>query len=168
MPDLTSWFGDTERTITRSGERRTIVLRRSYDATPAELWSAWTEPDRISRWLGSISGDRTVGGEILLTMTPQDIPVLRIEACDEPHRLAVIWSSTGEPDSQVELLLEPLGESTQLTLRHSLVSEERAAGLGCGWEDFLNRLHESLAGRDPAAVSWSDAEEHLLPLWKKV
>ncbi len=165
MPDLTTLI---ERAVTRSGERRTVMLRRPYDATPAELWSAWTEPDRVARWLGEITGDRMIGGEIRLTMTPQDIPVLRIEACDEPHRLAVTWSSEGEPDSYVELLLEPQGEVTLLTLRHSLVSPERAVGLGCGWEDFLNRLHEFLAGRDPSLVSWSEAEEQLLPRWEKV
>jgi uncharacterized protein YndB with AHSA1/START domain len=166
MPDLTALFGQTERAITDG--RSTVRLQRSYDATPAELWSAWTEPDRIGRWLGNITGDRVLGGEIRLSMTPTDIPVLRIEACDEPHRLVVTWTSPDEPDSQVELLLEPVGESTRLTLRHSLVGEERAAGLGCGWEDFFNRLHEFLAGRDPSTVLWSDAEEQLLPLWKKV
>ncbi|GAA1611738.1 hypothetical protein GCM10009789_77620 [Kribbella sancticallisti] len=160
------WFGPTERAISRSGERRTVLLRRPYDATPAELWSAWTEPERIARWLGEITGDRVLGGEIRLTMTPQDIPVLRIEACEEPHRLVVTWSTPTEPNSQVELLLESEGDTTLLTLRHAVTGEERAAGLGYGWEDFLNRLHEFLAGRDPAAVSWSAAEEELLPLWK--
>jgi uncharacterized protein YndB with AHSA1/START domain len=24
---------------------------------PAELWSAWTEPERAARWLGVIDGD---------------------------------------------------------------------------------------------------------------
>lgn len=165
MPDLSTLI---ERAISRSGERSTVLVRRSYDATAPDLWSACTEPDRLARWLGSITGDRRPGGEIRLTMTATDIPVLRIEACEEPHRLVVTWTSVDEPDSEVALILEPLGETTRLTLRHSLVDPERAPGLGCGWEDFLNRLQELLAGRDPSAVSWSDAEEQLLPLWKKV
>jgi uncharacterized protein YndB with AHSA1/START domain len=28
------------------------------DAPPAELWSAWTEPERTARWLGVIDGHR--------------------------------------------------------------------------------------------------------------
>jgi len=169
MPDLTTFFGPTERTVTRSGERRTVTLSRSYAGTPAELWSACTDPDRVARWLGKVAGDRVIGGEIRLTMTPpdQDIAVLRIESCDEPHRLSVGWSWPGEDDSRVELTLEPQGESTKLTLEHSLVTEATAVDYGYGWEDFLNRLHELLDGRDPAAVAWSDAEEHLKPLWQR-
>jgi uncharacterized protein YndB with AHSA1/START domain len=168
MPDLTTLFGPTERTITRSGERRTVMLRRPYAATPAELWSAWTQPERLARWLGVISGERAVGGEVRLTMTPpdDDTAVLRIEACEEPHRLAVNWSWPGEQDSRVEVSLEPDGDSTVLTLRHSLVTDETAIDYGCGWEDFLNRLHELVADRDPAAVVFSDAQQQLVPHWR--
>jgi uncharacterized protein YndB with AHSA1/START domain len=168
MPDLTTLFGPTERTVTRSGERRTVQLRRPYDATPGELWSAWTQPERLARWLGELSGDRGVGGTVRLMMTPPDadIAVLRIEACEEPRRLVAAWSWPDEPGSRVELLLEPAGDSTVLTLTHSLVTEATAVDYGYGWEDFLNRLTEHLADRDPATVSWSDAQEHLKPLWQ--
>ena len=166
MPDLLTFFGLTERTITRSGERRTVTMRRSYDATPAELWSAWTEPERLARWIGELAGDRAVGAEVRLTMGPEDTAVLRIETCEEPHRLAVSWSFPGEEVSRVEVLLDAAGDATALTLRHSLVTEKTAVDYGCGWEDFLNRLHEFLAGRDPAGVAWSDAEEQLKPHWE--
>ena len=168
MPDLTTLFGPTERTITRSGERRTVQVRRPYDATPGELWSAWTRPDRVVRWLGEVSGDRVVGGTVRLMMSPPDADIaeLQIETCEEPQRLVAAWSWPGEPDSRVELLLEPAGDSTVLTLTHSLVAESTAVDYGFGWEDFLNRLTEYLADRDPAIVSWTDAQEHLKPLWQ--
>ncbi len=81
MPDLTTFFGPTQRTVTRSGERRTVSITRPYAGTPAELWSACTDPDRLARWLGEITGDRVPGGELRLTMSPpdQDIAVLRVE-----------------------------------------------------------------------------------------
>ncbi|MEV6411837.1 SRPBCC family protein [Kribbella sp. NPDC051718] len=166
MPDPTTLFGPTERTVTRSGERRTVRLRRPYDATPAEVWSACTEPERVTRWIGELTGDRILGGELRLRMTADETVVLRIEACDEPHRLQATWSTDSEPDSRIELTLEEQGAGTVLTLEHSLLSDEQAAGKGLGWEDFLNRLHELLAGRDPAAVSWDDAERHLGPAWQ--
>jgi hypothetical protein len=62
--------------------------------------------------------------------------------------------------------LEPDGDSTVLTLRHSLVTDETAIDYGCGWEDFLNRLHELVADRDPAAVVFSDAQQQLVPHWR--
>lgn len=165
MPDPTSLFGPTERTVTRSGERRTVRLQRPYAATPAELWSACTEPERVARWIGGLAGDRAIGGEVRLRMTEDETVVLRIEACEEPHRLRATWSPPGEPESRIELTLEGQGESTMLTLEHSLLDDEAAAGKGLGWEDFLNRLHELLAGREPEAVSWDDARRHLEPVW---
>jgi uncharacterized protein YndB with AHSA1/START domain len=167
MPDPTTFFGSTERTVTRSGERRTVRLRRPYTATPAELWSACTEPERVARWIGELTGDRAIGGEVRLRMTADETVVLRIEECEAARRLRASWSTPGEPESRIELTLEGQGETTVLTLEHSLLGDERtAAGKGLGWEDFLNRLHELLAGREPAAVSWDEARRHLEPLWR--
>jgi uncharacterized protein YndB with AHSA1/START domain len=168
MPDLTTFFGPTHRRVTRSGERRTVSITRPYAATPAALWSACTDPDRVARWLGEVTGDRTPGGELRLTMSPpdQDVAVLRVESCDEPHRLSVGWSWPGEPDSRVELTLEADGDSTLLTLEHSLLTEATAVQYGFGWEDFLNRLHELIAGREPSVVAWSEAQEFLEPVWR--
>jgi uncharacterized protein YndB with AHSA1/START domain len=167
MPDPTTLFGPTKRTVTRSGERRTVRLQRPYAATPAEVWAACTEPERVARWIGELAGDRAVGGEVRLRMTADETVVLRIEACDEPHRLRATWSTPAEPDSRIELTLEEQGAGTVLTLEHALLGDERtAAGKGLGWEDFLNRLHELLAGREPAAVSWDEAKRHLEPIWQ--
>jgi uncharacterized protein YndB with AHSA1/START domain len=167
MPDPTTLFGPTQRTITHSAERHTVGIQRPYAATPTEVWSACTDPDRVARWIGELTGDPTIGGELRLRMTADETVVLRIEACDEPRRLRAGWSTPGEPDSQIELTLEEQGETTVLTLEHSLLSDGQiAAGKGLGWEDFLNRLHEVLAGRDPAAVSWEEAERYLGPVWQ--
>lgn len=167
MTDPSTLFGPTERTVTRSGERRTIRLRRSYDATAAEVWSACTEPERVARWIGELTGDRAIGGEARLRMTAEETVVLRIEACAEPHRLTATWSTPGEPDSRIDLTLEDRGESTLLTLEHSLLSGEQiAVGKGYGWEDFLDRLRELLAGRSPEGVQWADSVTRLKPLWE--
>jgi hypothetical protein len=53
-----------------------------------------------------------------------------------------------------------------LTLEHSLVTAATAIDYGYGWEDFLNRLNELVAGRDPRSVSWLDAQRDLKPLWR--
>jgi uncharacterized protein YndB with AHSA1/START domain len=167
MPDPTTLFGPTERTVTRSGERRTVRLRRSYDATPAAVWSACTEPERVARWVGELTGERAIGGEVRLRMTAEETVVLRIEACAEPHRLTATWSTPGEQDSRIELTLEARGDATLLTLEHSqLVDERAAAGKGLGWEDFLDRLRELLAGRPPEGIQWADSVARLKPLWE--
>jgi uncharacterized protein YndB with AHSA1/START domain len=168
MPDLTTLLDLTERTVTADGERRTVKLQRPYDAAPAELWSAWTEPERAARWLGVIDGDREVGGTVQLIMSPpdKDVATVRIETCEEPHRLAGTWSWPGEDDSRVEVTLDPDGGGTVLTLEHSSLTATTAIDYGCGWEDFLNRLNELVAGRDPRSISWLDAQRDLKPLWQ--
>ena len=41
MTDLsTTLVGLTDRRITSAGDRRTVLIERSYDATPGQLWSA--------------------------------------------------------------------------------------------------------------------------------
>lgn len=70
------------------------------------------------------------------------------------------------PDLAV--LLRPDGDRTILTLQHSAVLEESAVDYGYGWEDFLNRLGEYVASRDPSALLMSDAERELKPLWQAV
>jgi uncharacterized protein YndB with AHSA1/START domain len=196
MPDLGQLLGGTSRSITRmsvtadgddscsggaehadtpasgasSADTYSVVLRRSYDADIQDVWTAWTTPSRLSRWLGDLTGTPQVGGVVHLTMSPpdQDVATLHITTCAPPTNVQTRWTWPGEPDSTVELLLEPTGTTTELTLTHSRTVASTAAVYGYGWEDFLNRLTELLAGRDPAAVSWADAQLHLKPLWTEL
>ena len=44
-------------TVRRDGEFGAVRFERVYAAEPAELWDAWTTPERIARWMGtSVSG----------------------------------------------------------------------------------------------------------------
>ncbi|MGC4936379.1 SRPBCC domain-containing protein [Kribbella sp. DT2] len=168
MPDLRELLGTT-RTITRStGGTYAVVLRRTYDADLQDVWSAWTTPSRLTRWLGDVTGTREVGGTVHLTMSPpdQDVATVHITTCNAPTNLQARWTWPGEPDSTVDLQLQPTGSTTVLTLTHSQVPEKSAVEYGYGWEDFLNRLTRLLADEDPAAVSWSEAQQHLKPLWE--
>jgi uncharacterized protein YndB with AHSA1/START domain len=185
MPDLGQLLGATSRSVTRmpmttdgagahsdspAADKYSVVLHRSYDAEVQDVWSAWTTPSRLSRWLGDLTGTPQVGGVVHLTMSPpdQDVATLHITTCAPPTTVQARWTWPGEPDSTVELHLEPTGTSTELTLTHSRTIATTAAEYGYGWEDFLNRLTEFLAGRDPAAVSWTDAQLHLKPLWTEL
>ncbi|GAB3814392.1 SRPBCC domain-containing protein [Kribbella italica] len=168
MPDLEQLLGTT-RTITRSTTGTySVVLRRTYAADVQDVWSAWTTPSRLGRWLGQVTGDRQVGGTVRLTMSPpdQDVAELHITTCTAPTTLQADWTWPGEPDSTVDLHLEPADDTTILTLTHSQVTEKTAVEYGYGWEDFLNRLTSLLADQDPAEVSWSEAQQNLKPLWE--
>lgn len=49
-----------------SGEARTVLLRRTYDAEVADVWDAVTSPERIARWFMPVSGELKVGGRYQL------------------------------------------------------------------------------------------------------
>ncbi len=163
-----AWRAGTSRQITPAGDDGHVVrMSRRYAAPVADVWDAWTNPDRTIRWLGAISGELREGGEALLAMT-EDIKVpCRITACDPPRRLAVTWRHPGEPESAAEIRLRPDGDGdgTILELEHARLRAGDAAGYGYGWEDFLDRLAALLAGDDPGAISWDESQQVLKPLW---
>ena len=52
MSDSSIWG-----TLTRADAGVDITLRHVYRTSVADLWSAVTEPDRLARWLGRVTGD---------------------------------------------------------------------------------------------------------------
>jgi uncharacterized protein YndB with AHSA1/START domain len=160
------WRAGTSRQVTPGDDDGHVVLvSRRYEAPVADVWDAWTNPERTSRWLGAVSGDLREGGEALLVMT-EDITVpCRITACDPPRRLAVVWAHPGEPESAAEIRLRADGTGTVLELEHARLRAGDAVGYGYGWEDFLDRLAALLAGDDPDAISWAESQRVLKPLW---
>jgi uncharacterized protein YndB with AHSA1/START domain len=160
------WRAGTTRQITPDGgDGRVVRMSRRYAAPAADVWDAWTNPERAARWLGAISGELREGGEALLVMS-DDIKVpCRITACDPPRRLAVTWRHPGEPPSAAEIRLREDAEGTVLELEHARLRADDAVGYGYGWEDFLDRLAALLAGDDPDAISWAESQRTLKPLW---
>jgi uncharacterized protein YndB with AHSA1/START domain len=156
---------DTSRQITGDGETQSVFMSRRYRAPVGEVWDAWTDPGRLARWLGSVSGTLRPGGEALLVMSPDITVPCRIVACEPPRRLAVIWSHPGEPESAAEIRLRADGDGTVLELEHGRLPAGLSVGYGYGWEDFLDRLAALLAGGDPDLVSWEESQEVLEPLW---
>ena len=41
---------------------KTLLIRRTYDAAPEDVWDALTDPDRIVRWFLPVTGDLRPGG----------------------------------------------------------------------------------------------------------
>lgn len=169
---IARWRADTQRRITGADQERTVRMTRRYDFPPEAVWDAWTSPDRLARWLGSVSGDLRPGGEVMLDMSPdspdspdEKVPC-EITRCEPPRRLAVIWRHPGEPDSAAELRLTPDGDGTILELEHARLPGDASVGYGYGWEDFLDRLGALLTGGDPDSVSWAESRDMLRPLWE--
>ena len=140
---------------TGSGERVSVLLRRSYDAPIDDVWDAVTAPDRIKRWFMPISGELRVGGNFQLEGNAGG----EILACEPPHLLRVTF---GGPTSLVEVRLTVQGEGgAMLELEHTVPIEmaQSVAGalyVGPGWDGALMGLDLFLRGEaigDPAAAA---------------
>ncbi|MER5337124.1 SRPBCC family protein [Micromonospora sp. NPDC002717] len=150
---------DTERELRdHPSGMNALVVRRSYDASPEELWDAITDPERLVRWFLPISGDLRVGGRFQLEGNASG-EILR---CERPNTIGLTWES-GDGSSEVELRLTPAGDATVLELEHAPVPADiipnaapGAWGIGAGWEMSLVALDDYLAGTLPEgrAVDW--------------
>jgi len=138
-----------------SGERVSVLLRRSYDAPIGDVWDAVTQPDRIKRWLMPISGELRVGGSFQLEGNADG----EILTCEPPRLLRVTF---GGPTSIVEVRLTSQSDrDTVLELEHTVPIEMAQSGAGAlyvgpGWDGALMGLGLLLRGEavgDPVAAA---------------
>jgi uncharacterized protein YndB with AHSA1/START domain len=128
----------------------TLLIRRTYDAAPEDVWDALTDPERIVRWFLPVTGDLRPGGRYSLEGNASG----EIVRCERPHEIALTWEFGGG-SSDVQVRLTPQGDATVLELEHSPVPAEIIPnagdmwGLGAGWELGLVSLGRFLAGEGP-------------------
>jgi len=149
-------------TVRRDGDLGAVRFERLYAATPEELWSAWTEPERISRWLGAtLTGPIEPGAAVRLVWGPDpDSQVdLVVTELTPPHLLQWQWTIAGQPPTVLRVELSPAVGGTLLVLDHSGLPAAQFPGLSAGWHDFL----DVLAGRPPAEDRWRE----LLPAYRE-
>jgi uncharacterized protein YndB with AHSA1/START domain len=130
------------------GESVAVLLRRSYEAEPEDVWDAITDPERIRRWFMPISGDLRAGGSFQLEGNAGG----EILHCDPPQLLRVTF---GGPTSIVELRLRADGDATVLELEHPVprsIARSVAGALfvGPGWDGALMALDLYVHGQQPA------------------
>lgn len=137
-----------------------VVFRREFRAPVADVWASVTEPERLERWIGTWSGDPTLGSvDFRMTAEAEDAPVEahRILECDPPRRL-VTESSSPEDETvwRIELDLVETDGVTVLTFGQRLETAVPVDSVGPGWDYYLDRLVESHADRDVSGVVWDD------------
>jgi len=81
-------------------ERCAVRFQRLYDFTPAELWSAITDPDRVGRWLAQAQIEPGEGGRVRLAFD-EGRTEGRILTWDEPRVVEYEWRFDGEDESVV-------------------------------------------------------------------
>ena len=146
-------------------DEHVVRLTRVLRASPDDVFSAWTEPERIEGWWTGVGGwveakadiDLRVGGNYHFSMRDEGGALHGVFGAytevSRPERLAFTWTWENEPrvmrgseGSLVDLVLPEAPEGTQLALTHrglgsKLVKELHEAG----WNALLTSLFAALS-----------------------
>ncbi len=136
-----------------------LTLTRRFDAAPARVFSAWTDPEKITRWFGpekvkvlNAESDPRVGGRYRIVARGPDGEehvvggVYREVVPDQKLVFTWAWQSTPERESVVTVTLKPDGDGTLLTLTHEQFFDEPARDRHqSGWTGGLEKLGRYLA-----------------------
>jgi uncharacterized protein YndB with AHSA1/START domain len=146
-----------------AGEARVAVMKRTYDATVEDVWSACTDPERLARWYVPVTGDLRVGG----TFEQKNMGSGEILACDAPSHLRL---SLGGGADEIEVWLRDAGDGlTELEVQHATTISEHEIGgqmydailcMGGGYYPRLYALDLHLRGVLPE--DWDAAAFHLV------
>lgn len=136
-----------------------LTLQRRFNATPAKVFRAWTEPAQFVTWMrpgdahvASAEMDVRVGGRYSIVYRKPDGKELEVngEYLEVvPERKLVftwIWRYSPDHETRVTLLFEPDGDGTWLTLTHErLEGEAQCEDHRRGWSDGLDSLERYVA-----------------------
>lgn len=137
------------------------MIKRRFNAPPALVFAAWTEPRHMLRWWATkdaqtlrAEADLKTGGRFRVVFeTPDgethDVSGVYLEIIPgEKLVMSWAWATTPERQSQVTLFFRPDGEGTSLTLKHEFFFDEAARdNHHRGWSEALDNL-ELFIGKD--------------------
>lgn len=136
-----------------------LTLKRRINAPPEKVFSAWTDPTKVARWMGpegvevlSAECDARVGGRYRWVMRSPDgethdvSGVYREVVANEKLSFTWAWKSTPERESLVTVALKRDGDGTLLTLTHEQFFDETARDHHQhGWIGSLDKLEKYVA-----------------------
>jgi uncharacterized protein YndB with AHSA1/START domain len=136
----------------------TVRVSREIAAPAAELFDAWLDPQKLSRWMrpfdttrSDVKLDPRVGGEFEIVMhTPKGaVPHTgSYQEITRPRRIVFTWNSpfAGDHGSLVTVDFNARGGSTEIVITHErLPNEEMVQAHSGGWSGILDRIAESRA-----------------------
>jgi uncharacterized protein YndB with AHSA1/START domain len=139
-----------------------LSVSRTMDAAPEEIFDAWIDPAKLGAWFGAgrlimnpaVDGLYYMAVEYEGRIWPHYGRFLRIE---RPRLVEQTWMSEGTRglESIVTLRLEPRGDRTEVTIRHTGVpDDEEGRKHEEGWSSLLEEIdHRLAAHRSKASIT---------------
>jgi uncharacterized protein YndB with AHSA1/START domain len=134
--------------VTWLGNRADLTLERHFTAPIGDVWSSLTDPESMSRWIGTYSGETGPGKTVQFRMLFEQgdaVSNVLIEVCEPPRRL-VVSAKDEHGNWHLELRLNSVGDTTTLTFIQHLEDPKLAGDVGPGWEYYLDMLVAARAG----------------------
>ena len=137
-----------------------LAITRQFNAAPAKVWRAITEPESLKHWMGPTEDFKTpvaeadlrVGGRYRIVMHAPDGQVHEVSGVYRevaPNRRLVYtwaWKSTPEQESLVTIELRAIGNGTEFSLKHEQFADEGSRDHhNQGWNGCLARLEKAVA-----------------------
>ena len=133
-----------------------VRIEDRYNTDIDDLWQAITDPRRLSRWYGEVTGDLRSGGEFQEYIPDAGLTSAgRIEAC-EPPTLLVTSRETDESwqngtgakpfDGVTEATLTADGDQTILAIEARGLPRDKLAAYGAGWQIHAENLAAHVYG----------------------
>lgn len=134
----------------RTADGKGVVRMEDRFATGIDdLWSALTDPVRLSRWLGDFDGDLRLGGEFKARFHASGWEGTgKVDVCSPPHHLLVTTRDAEQGEEHIiEATLTPDGDSTLLILEERGMPVNLLAAYGAGIQIHIEDLAAHVAGR---------------------
>ncbi len=143
------------------GEREpwTLVFIREFRQPPVTVWEALTDPAELDQWAPFVPArNLDATGATVLTMVDgeirEDTPAV-VRVAEAPRLLEYSWGQ-----DLLRWELEPAGEGTRLTLRHTLVEPTDTASVATGWHVCIVVLQRLLDGDPHGVIRGHEAEQY--------
>lgn len=140
-------------TAVNSSTAPSLTIKRRFKAAPAKVFAAWTDPQKMMRWMGppsiircDVENDLRVGGRYHIKMVvPGDEHdaqgVYREIVPNEKVVFTWAWKTTLERVSLVTVTIKPDGDGSLMTLHHEQFFDEAARdNHNKGWTAIMDRL----------------------------
>ena len=151
-------------------------FERVYEASPEELWQAWTDPERIRQWWGpdnvtipECEIDLRIGGRIYIVMEagqamgpyqgtrwPMEGEYIRLKPNSELAYSGVAWTEGSRETTEIhqitEVYLDPEDDKTRLKIRVTVNgfgpdAKMAVAGMKYGFGQHLEKLAGFLSAK---------------------
>ncbi|MGG4489396.1 SRPBCC family protein [Metabacillus idriensis] len=128
---------------------------------PETLFSFFTDPDKMVRWMGShILLDPSIGGKYRIDINGTDIAMGEYLEISPYEKIVMSWGWENlkvlpPGSSTLEFKLIPKNNGTLLVLTHYDLPDEKIPTHIEGWVHYMTRLLSLAEGHDPGIDPWS-------------